>query len=232
MRSIIRKSSIALAALAVALIVGLSSVPQDAHAGASTSTLINKYYGALLQGTTFTAETTLFVGLCTGTITPGTACTEVSTSGTGYARVSVTSNTTNWVVTSGVAGNGTAFTFGAPTGSGYGTVTGFFLADAVTAGNILVVAALTTPQTISAGQAAPSFGAGSSVTYTISKLIWDVFKGEYVKNPVFTQYALANYEVIDPRKFVKYTVNEDAVDQFMEDSANDGDFARLMRKAS
>ena len=192
MRSMIRKSSIALAALVAVLIVGLSSVPQDAHAGASTPTLINKYYGALLQGTTFTAETNLFVGLCTGTITPGTVCTEVSTSSTGYARVSVTSNTTNWVVTSGVAGNGTAITFGAPTGSGYGLVTGFFLADAATAGNILVVASLTQSQQINAGQVAPSFSAGSSVTYQIAQIIREL----------------------------------------MEHSANDGDFATLMRKAS
>ena len=188
-----RKSLMGIAAAIFIVVMALSFAPPKAHAGASTSTLINKYYGALLQGTTFTAETNLFVGLCTGTITPGTACTEVSTSSTGYARAEVASNTTNWVVTSGVAGNGTAITFPAPTGS-WGTVSGFFLADASTAGNILVVAALTTPQTISAGQAAPSFGAGSSVTYTISKLI--------------------------------------GVQRFMEDAANDGDFARLMRKAS
>jgi hypothetical protein len=139
---------------------------QPAHAGASTPALINKYYGALLQGTTFTAETNVFVALCTGTITPGVACTEVSTSGTGYARVQVAGNTTNFVVASGVASNGTAITFPAPTGS-WGTVTGFELVDASTAGNVLVVAALTTSQLISAGQAPPSFGVGA-LTYTIN----------------------------------------------------------------
>jgi hypothetical protein len=226
----LRKTLMGIAAAIVIAVASLSLAPQKADAGASTSTLITKYYGALLQGTTFTAETNLFVGLCTGTITPGTACTEVSTTSTGYARSEVASNTTNWVVTSGVAGNGTAITFPAPTGS-WGTVTGFFVSDASTAGNILIVAALTTAQTISAGQAAPSFGAGSSVTYTIAKLIWDRFDGEYVNNPYFTKYALANYDVIDPRKLI-ITVHEDAVDRFMEGSANDGDFARLMRKAS
>lgn len=222
----LRKTLGGIAAAIFIVVLALSFAPPKAHAGASTSTLITKYYGALLQGTTFTAETNLFVGLCTGTITPGTACTEVATSGTAYARAEVASNTTNWVVTSGVAGNGTAITFPAPTGS-WGTVSGFFLADASTGGNILIVAALTTAQTISAGQAAPSFGAGSTVTYTISKLLRD---GSI--NEDFTEYALENYDVIDPRKFISYTVHEDAIDQFMEDAANDGDFARLMRKAS
>ena len=226
-----RKALMGIAAAIVIVVASLSLAPHKAEAGASTSTLINKYYGALLQGTTFTAEPNLFVGLCTGTITAGTACTEVSSTSTAYARVEVASNTTNWVVTSGVAGNGTAITFPAPTGS-WGTVTGFFLADAATAGNILIVASLTTPQTISSGQAAPSFGAGSSVTYTISKLIWNWRLREIETNPYFTKYALANYDVIDPRKFIKITVDDAALEGFKEDAANDGDFARLMRKAS
>jgi hypothetical protein len=134
--------------------------------GASTSPLITKYYGALLQGTTFTAETNLFIGLLTGTVTPGVMGTEVSSSGTGYARAELAANTTDFVVTSGVASNGVAITFPAPTGS-WGTVTGFFIADASTGGNILIVAALTTPQSIASGQAAPSFGVGA-LSYTIA----------------------------------------------------------------
>jgi hypothetical protein len=134
--------------------------------GASTATLIDKYYGALLQGTTFTAETNLFVGLLTGTVTPGVMGTEVSSSGTGYARAEIAASTSSFVVSSGVASNDAVITFPTPTGS-WGTVTGFFLADALTGGNILVVAALTTSQAISSGQNPPSFSVGA-LTYEIN----------------------------------------------------------------
>src|SRR5690348_13071178 len=51
---------------------------------------------------------TVYVALCTNTVTSTTACTEPS--GNAYARVAVTANTTNWVLTANQIANGTVVT--------------------------------------------------------------------------------------------------------------------------
>ncbi len=97
-------------------------------------------------GTTFTASGTLYVALSTTTpLEDGTSFTEPSTS-SGYARVGVTNNKTNWSTaaqnsTSGEVFNRTAITFPTSTG-GWGTVTHFGIFDNPTAGNLYVQAAL------------------------------------------------------------------------------------------
>jgi hypothetical protein len=66
---------------------------------AEAAQILNKVFG----GTNFTAETTWYVGLLSG----GTELT-----GSGYARVAVTNNTTNWpAISANVKTNGTAITF-------------------------------------------------------------------------------------------------------------------------
>lgn len=113
---------------------------------------------------------TLYVALYTATPTDSTAGTEVT--GGSYARVAVTSALANWAGTQsagsttastgtgGTTSNNGAVTFPAPTAP-WGNVTGFGILDSLTAGNLLIYAALTTPKTINSGDAAPSFAAGS-----------------------------------------------------------------------
>jgi hypothetical protein len=121
---------------------------------AMTDYLENKLVDWLLRGQSFTPPATLYVALFT--VAPaddGTGGTEVS--GGSYARVAVTSNTTNWdntqgadstAVSSGTGGsigNRTSFNFAAPTAD-WGTVVSFGLYDASSGGNCLMLADLTT----------------------------------------------------------------------------------------
>ncbi len=104
-----------LGGLAVLALVALASfLPSDANAtGAISPYLQGKIYGVTLQGAAFTAPTTVYMAIGTGTFTAGTCTGEVS--GGSYARVAVTANTTNFVVASGSLSNGTTITFPAPT---------------------------------------------------------------------------------------------------------------------
>lgn len=116
--------------------------------------------------------TTVYVGLYTVMPTDAAAGTEVSTTSTGYARVAVTCNLTNWSGTQGagttVASTGTlgtiynniAITFGAPTAA-WGTVVGFGLFDAATAGNRILYGTLGASTAVNLGDPAPSFAAGA-----------------------------------------------------------------------
>lgn len=177
--------------LALALaITGLTAVvmPQQAHASAMGDTFENKiidwWFRAQAVGITGasaaagTGITTQYVALAT-TTGSDTACgTEVSTSGTAYARVGVTSSLANWAGTQsatsttassgtgGTTSNNAAVTFPAPTGSNWGSITEFCVYDAATSGNLLWRAALTTAKTVNAGDAAPSF-AISAMTFQI-----------------------------------------------------------------
>jgi hypothetical protein len=117
-----------------------------------------------------TGPATLYIALFTTTPTDSTGGTEVS--GGSYARVSVTSALTAWAGTqsagstsassgtSGTTSNNNAITFPAPTAN-WGTVTGFGILDATSAGNLLFWAALTTSKTVNNGDAAPSFAAAA-----------------------------------------------------------------------
>lgn len=113
-----------------------------------------------LKGTTYpAAPANTYVALFTTQPTnAGTGGTEVS--GGSYARVAIPSS--GWSALSGATptstSNSAAVNFAASTAN-WGTVVAFGLYDAVTAGNLLYVAALTTSQTINSGSTA-SFAAG------------------------------------------------------------------------
>lgn len=88
-------------------------------------------------------------------------------SGGAYARVAITSNTTNWTAAADQGSakrttNGTAITFPTPTAD-WGTVTHWALMDGSTlgAGNMLVYGALTVARTILNGDNPPSFAIGA-----------------------------------------------------------------------
>lgn len=122
-----------------------------------------------------TGPTALFIGLLTANPTDSTAGTEVS--GNAYARVSVTSNLTNWAGTqapasttassgnTGTTSNNGVITFPTPTPSGWGTVTGVGIYDATSAGNLLIYAALTASKVINAGD---------SVTFPAASLAFQI----------------------------------------------------------
>lgn len=153
-----------------------SLAPSAADAGAMSNYLVNKDIDYIMRAQAYTAPTTVYIALETAAGTSAGCGTEET--GTGYARVAVTSSLTNWAgtqaaastaVSSGTTGttsNNAAITFGSPTAS-WGTVTGFCVMDASTAGNLLWRANLTTSKTINSGDAAPSF-AISALTWTIN----------------------------------------------------------------
>lgn len=102
----------------------------------------------ILGGADYTRPATVYVALYTVAPTAGTAGTEVSTSGTGYARLAVTNDATSWpAAASSLKKNGIAFDFGTATGS-WGTVVAAQLMDASSGGNALYGGPLNSPKTI------------------------------------------------------------------------------------
>ena len=117
-----------------------------------------------------TGPTTVYVGLFTVTPADSGGGTEVT--GGAYARQAVTSSLANWAGTQaaasttvstgtgGTTSNNATITYPAPTAN-WGTINGIGIYDAVTAGNLLFWAPLTTPKTVNNGDAAPSFAAAA-----------------------------------------------------------------------
>lgn len=122
-------------------------------------TLLNDH---LLRTSTTTKPSALY--LCLFTVKPdvdGANGTEVDTTDTGYARISVGPLDANWSVpnASGVSQSLIAFTFGAPTAD-WGTVVAWGIADADTAGNLLIVEDLDTSVEVVSGSLTPMFPPG------------------------------------------------------------------------
>ena len=108
--------------------------------------LENKILAHTFSGTTFTPAGTLYLDLYT--VAPsddGTGGTEVSTSGTGYARQTVTFTTT-----ASQSSNTAAVEYSTATAS-YGTVVAVGVLDASTSGNLYAVGTLATQKPISTG---------------------------------------------------------------------------------
>lgn len=124
-----------------------------------TDFLENELLDHVFAAAAFTAPVTTFIGLSTTTpADDGTNITEPP-GGAAYARVSKTNNLTNWpAAVGGLKENGTTIDFATATGA-WGTVTHFFIADALSGGNILASGVLTTPKTIDSGDTA-SFAVG------------------------------------------------------------------------
>jgi hypothetical protein len=112
----------------------------------------------LLVGKTAFATPTAYVALYTSAPSDAGGGTEVT--GGSYARKSTAGADWN-ASSSGSISNANAITFVTATGS-WGTVTHFGVHDALTAGNLLFWAALTTSKTIGSGDTA-SFAASTLV---------------------------------------------------------------------
>lgn len=139
-------------------------------AGSFSDYLEKKLLDHVLGNTAYSAPATVYVALFTdsNTATQRDAGTVTEVSGGSYARASVTNNTTNFPNASGTTAtknNGAAVTFAAPTAN-WGTVNAMGIYDALTTGNLLLWADLTTPRTINNGDGAPSF-AINALTVTL-----------------------------------------------------------------
>jgi len=93
----------------------------------------------------YTAPSTLYLALFTSNPADDASGTEVSTSGTAYARQTVT-----FSVSGNTATTSAAVEFPTATAS-FGTVTHVAVYDASTAGNLIAYAALTSSKTIDTG---------------------------------------------------------------------------------
>jgi hypothetical protein len=120
----------------------------------------------ILGGVTYTPPGTIYLALSTAAFTTaatGSSMTEVSSSGTAYARVAVTNNLTNWPSATGsnpaTKSNGTVFTFPTATAS-WGTILSAYLVDASSAGATLWGADLTTSKAVLTGDTA-TYAAGA-----------------------------------------------------------------------
>ena len=101
---------------------------------------------ATLRNTSYTSPTTVYVSLWTSDPTDAASGTEVSTSGTSYARTSVTFGAPS----NGASTNNADVTFPTATAS-WGTVGWIGINDASTGGNLLYHTALDTAKTIDSG---------------------------------------------------------------------------------
>lgn len=130
-------------------------------AGSKSDYLENALLNGVLGGPQFTLPTTVYIALSTAAYSDaatGSSMTEVT--GGSYARVAVTNNSTNWPnASSGAKSNGTVFTFATATAD-WGTVQSFYIVDALSGGNCLYGADLTTARAIANGDTA-SFAVGA-----------------------------------------------------------------------
>jgi len=110
--------------------------------------LENALINATLRNTTYTSVATVYVSLWTSDPTDAGSGTEVSTSGTGYARTAVSFATASG--TSGNVLNDADVTFPTATAS-WGTVGWIGINDAATSGNLLYHTALDTAKAIDSG---------------------------------------------------------------------------------
>lgn len=142
------------------------------HAASLTDYAENKILDALIRGQAIGTPATWYIALYIDTCSDSAAGTEVSASGTGYARVAVTAGLTQWAGTQsagsttassgagGTTSNNSVITFGAPTGP-WSQVQSVGWTDASTAGNRWICINLTAPKTVNGGDTAPSFPAGA-----------------------------------------------------------------------
>ena len=101
--------------------------------------------GHVFGGNAYTAPATLYLALFTSNPDEDASGTEVSTSGTAYARQTVT-----FTVSGNTATTSAAVEYSTATAN-FGTVTHVGVMDASTGGNLLAYAALTSSKTIETG---------------------------------------------------------------------------------
>lgn len=116
-------------------------------------------------GTPYVWPTTVYLALFTVQPSGGTGGTEASY--TGYARVALAFNTTNFTVAENNIKNALQVNFPTNTGAAQ-TVVGYGLFDAATAGNLLHDNTATSSQTVNNGVAPYVPASGLSITFTVA----------------------------------------------------------------
>ena len=121
-------------------------------AGSKSDFLELELLDHVLGNAAYTAPANVYVALYTVAPTDAGGGTEAT--GGAYARVTVTNNITNFpAAAGGLKSNGTEIAFVEATAN-WGTVVAFGIFDAITAGNLLYWATLTTNKTIDIGDTA------------------------------------------------------------------------------
>lgn len=114
-------------------------------ASGKTNFFITKVLNQVFNATAYTFPTTLYMGLWTAALTAASTGSSASEATyTGYARVAVVCNTTNFPVSAAGSAiqNATAITFPVSTAT-VNTVTYFAILDAATTGNMLYWGSIT-----------------------------------------------------------------------------------------
>lgn len=134
-------------------------------ASGKSNYLRNALLNHVLGRVTFTPPATVYLALSTAAWTPtatGSSLNEVGGTGTGYGRVGVPNDATNFPsTTTGSKANALAQLFAAAQ-LDWGTALSFYLVDASSGGNCLYGGDLTTARAIAQGDT-PSFAPGSLV---------------------------------------------------------------------
>ena len=119
--------------------------------GFKSTYLCNKMLDLVYSATGWTPPATLYCALFTTIPSPG-GTGGVEPSGSGYARIAVTNNATNFpAASSATKSNATIIDFGTPTGSGWGVIVGAGWYDASTAGNLISAGPFSVTKTAVAG---------------------------------------------------------------------------------
>ncbi len=128
--------------------VAVGDLDVSVNAGGMSDYLANKMLDHLLEGTAFTAPTSIFVALCTATILDADTGTTISEPGQNYARI----EHNDWkIAAAGASSNSGTVVYPKATGATWGTITNVGLVDDLTLGNLLIHTALNTDQVIEVG---------------------------------------------------------------------------------
>jgi hypothetical protein len=119
----------------------------------------NKLLDMVFGSAAYSPPATLYLGLSLSSASKNGSTSEPSSGG--YARVALTNNATNFpAAIGGTKSNAAQATFPAPTAD-WGTVQSLFVADAPSGGNVLAMADLTAPRTITRGSAPARVAVGA-----------------------------------------------------------------------
>lgn len=133
---------------------------------AMTSYLQKKLLDHTLGLASYTMPVTVYVGLHTASPTnTGSLATEITTSSSGYARITLTPKMNAADAITGISINNAVILFG-PATIDWGTVSYLSVSDAATAGNMLLYGPLTEVQTTPIGESVQFSPAQLSIDYT------------------------------------------------------------------
>ncbi len=128
-------------------------------AGFFTDYANNKVLDLVFGSAAFSPPATLYLGLSQGVANKGGYPTEPASGG--YARVPLANNFTSFpAATGGTKSNAAVATFPTPSAD-WGTIQSLFIADASSGGNVIAMADLSVPKSITSGGVAAKVAVGA-----------------------------------------------------------------------